>query len=689
MNYSLHLVAKTTNMRSALLFSILLLVCIAAYGQAPIQWAVSPGGTASDAAYSVRQTFDTGYIVAGYTASTDGDVTVSTGTVDYWVVKLHSDGTIDWQATYGGTGQDEANAIIQTADTGYIVAGYTSSTNGDVTGNHGGFDVWVVKLSKTGAIQWEHCYGGAGNEYGTSIQQTSDGGYIIAAYSNMNGGDVTGIHSSSNDYWIIKINATGGLVWETAIGGSGDDEATGIKETMDGNFIVSGFSNSTDGDVTGNHGSYDYWIAELSATGSLVWEQCYGGTGQDKANAIIQCYDSSYTVAGNSFSDDGDVTGHHGGTSSSDAWIINVSTGGTLNWGNSFGSTGAEVANAIWQTADSNFIAACGTNGAINGDVTYNHGYREDFWITKISGTGSLMWQRSYGGANDDEAYAIQQTNDLGYIVAGYNTSGDGDVTGHHGPASSTSMVPDMWVVKLSAMTYINGDTILCTGTTDTLSDGFGGGTWTSADPAIAAVDATSGIVTCGTTGTTTITYVCAAGMVSTSFIVDSLRDPGIISGDTTVCITSSITLSDTATGGTWSCTNGNGTISAGVFTGVTGGTDTVIYTVSNHCGSTAATFIVTVNACTTGITATSGYNTGLALQPNPAQNECTVSYAGTITEGATISICDMAGRILIVHTLQQHDTMLSLSGLADGIYICRINNGGTMISSKLVVMHQ
>ncbi len=145
-----------------------------------IQWQKCFGGSSHDEPFSIHQTTDGGYIVAGYTDSNDVDVSGNHGDTDFWLVKLNSSGSIQWQKCLGGSYWDMAYSIQQTSDGGYIVAGYTISNDGDVSGNHGGYDFWLVKLNSSGDIQWQKCLGGSTNDEAHSIQQTTDGGYIVA-----------------------------------------------------------------------------------------------------------------------------------------------------------------------------------------------------------------------------------------------------------------------------------------------------------------------------------------------------------------------------------------------------------------------------------------------------------------------------------------------------------------------------
>ncbi|AYN01604.1 T9SS type A sorting domain-containing protein [Chryseobacterium sp. 3008163] len=233
------------------------------------------GGTGDDRASSIVQTSDGGYVVAGYAENNNGDVTGNHGGKDYWILKLNTDGgVIFWKKSLGGSHQDLAYSIKQTSDGGYIVAGSAFSNDGDVTGNHGGTDAWIVKLNSDGNIQWQKALGGTKVDEASSIIQTADGGYLAVGNTTSNDGQVIGYHSPSNtgpgeaplsyDYWAVKLSATGSILWQKCLGGSGSDEASSVIQTTDGGYVIAGSSNSNNGDVSGNHGDYDIWVVKLA-----------------------------------------------------------------------------------------------------------------------------------------------------------------------------------------------------------------------------------------------------------------------------------------------------------------------------------------------------------------------------------------------------------------------------------------
>jgi len=442
------------------LFSIFILISINIYAQVPgIQWKKCMGGTGDDRVNCIKQTNDGGFIVAGQTNSNNGDVSDNHGGYDYWIVKLSNSGDIEWQKCLGGTNNDYATCIQQTNDGGFIVAGYTCSSNGDVSGNHGSYDYWIVKLSNSGDIEWQKCLGGENDDRANSIQQTTDGGYIVAGKTSSMYGDVSGNHCI-DDYWIVKLNSLGDIQWQKCLGGNGTDISTSIQQTSDGGYIVAGYTFSNNGDVSGNHGSYDYWIVKLSNSGNIEWKKCLGGTNEDYAACIQQTNDGGFIIAGQTNSNDGNVSGNHGNY---DYWIVKLSNSGDIEWQKCLGGTGEDWAYSIQQTNDGGFIVA-GYTRSNDCDVSGNHAlygivYYYDYWIVKLSNSGDIEWQKCLGGTNEDYATCIQQTNDGGFIVAGYTCSSNGDVSGNHG-------TNDCWIIKFAPMLIVDAgpNRIICNG---------------------------------------------------------------------------------------------------------------------------------------------------------------------------------------------------------------------------------
>ncbi len=398
--------------------------------QAPLlEWQGTYGGTGPDVAIEIQPTTDGGYIVTGYSNSdNNGDVTGNHGVTDFWVVKIDNTGTIQWQKSLGGSGQDHGQSGQQTADGGYIIGGYTTSNDGDVIGFNGGHDFWAVKLDSNGNIEWQNPLGGSVDDYGREIKQTADGGYIMIGFTYSNNGDVSGNHGEA-DYWVVKLDASGAIQWEKTLGGTSTDEGDSIQQTADGGYIATGHSFSSDGDVTsGNQGLRDYWVVKLDSNGTIEWENSMGGSATDYGWHIIQTTDGGYIVAGDTSSDDGDVTGHQG---ISDYWVVKLNSTGDIQWEKTLGGSLDDEAKSIRQDTDGGYLVA-GISGSMDGDVSGNIG-GPDFWVVKLDPNGNLLWEKSLGGSSNEGAEGIQLTSDGGYIVAGYTASNDGDVSGNHG----------------------------------------------------------------------------------------------------------------------------------------------------------------------------------------------------------------------------------------------------------------
>ena len=372
---------------------LLLLLSFYSNAQPSIDWQKCLGGSVFDQGYSIQQTTDGGYILTGSTASIDGDVSGNHGRSDAWVVKLTSLGVIQWQKCLGGSLNDHSFSIQQTTDGGYILTGSTASIDGDVSGNHGRSDAWVVKLTSLGVIQWQKCLGGSIDDDAYSIQQTSDGGYILTGYTGSNNGDVSGNHGFMfMDAWVVKLTSLGVIQWQKCLGGSIDDDAYSIQQTSDGGYILTGYTGSNNGDVSGNHGFMfmDAWVVKLTSLGVIQWQKCLGGSIDDAAYSIQQTSDGGYILTGRTDSIDGDVSGNHGG---SDAWVVKLTSLGVIQWQKCLGGSLNDNPYSIQQTTDGGYILT-GRTESIDGDVSGNHG-GFDIWVVKLSSNLGIE-QQSY-----------------------------------------------------------------------------------------------------------------------------------------------------------------------------------------------------------------------------------------------------------------------------------------------------
>ncbi|MDD1727495.1 MAG: PKD domain-containing protein [Methanospirillum sp.] len=401
------------------------------------------GGSSTDQGYAVTSLPDGGYMVTGYTRSIDGDVSGNHGGSDVWVIKMDPSGTLDWQKCFGGSNSDYGYTATQTVDGGYLAGGTTYSNDGDVSGNHGGSDLWVVKMDPSGDLQWQKCLGGTTSDWAESVIQTRDGGYLAGGATYSNDGDVSGNHGGS-DAWIVKLDTSGNLQWQKCLGGTSGDWVTSVIQTTDGSYLVAGVVYSTDGNVSGNHGQADYWIVNLDENGTLVWQKCFGGSDNDLAESITQTADGGYLIGGMSSSLNGDVSGNHG---YGDYWVVKLDSSGSLQWQKCFGGSSSDWAESVIQTADGGYLVG-GISISEDGDVSGNHG-NSDCWVVKLDNEGNLKWQKCLGGSKYDHLFSLNQTADRQYLTVGYTYSNDGDVTGYHG-------ITDNWLTRISVQHPVN-----------------------------------------------------------------------------------------------------------------------------------------------------------------------------------------------------------------------------------------
>ena len=462
-----------------LVLATLLLVAIAPtsavtpYVENPtIQWQKLLGGGDFEYAQSVQQTSDGGCVLLGNSVSSaSGDITgTNHGGYEVWVVKLDAPGAVQWEKLLGGSGSDCASdgSIQQTTDGGYILLGSSdSSASGDVTGiSHGGGDFWVVKLSSTGAVQWEKLLGGSYSDSGHSVQQTSDSGYVLLGNSWSSGsGDIAGTNHGYEDFWVVKLNADGAVQWEKLLGGSGYDYGYSVVQTPDDGYVLLGYSDSSaSGDITGTNQGGDCWMVKLDADGAVQWQKLLDGGGYDTGFSVQQTFDGGYALFGYSLSYTG--TSHGNG----DFWMVKLDAAGAVQWQKLLGGSEQDHGYSGQQTSDGGYVLLGYSYSSVSGDITGTSPGGNNFWVVKLDAAGAVLWQKLLGGSGFDFGRSVRQTSDGGYVLLGSSmSSASGDITGtNHGNT-------DYWVVKLGAdsppsVLAVPGGAGVCT---DTNADGL------------------------------------------------------------------------------------------------------------------------------------------------------------------------------------------------------------------------
>jgi len=377
---------------------------------APKGWMKTFGGFGEDFGYSVQQTFDGGYIIAGSTHN----IGIVGG--DVWLIKTDINGDEMWNRTFGGTDFDYGYSVQQTSDNGYIIAGLTNYYGAGVGG-----DVWLIKTDSSGNKVWDKTFGGTGWDEGDSVQQTSDNGYIIAGMTFSFGAGWV-------DAWLIKTDENGVEQWNKTYGGEYIDIAKSVRQTTDGGYIITG--------ETESFGSV--WLIKTDNNGKEIWNKTFGGTGYDYGSCVQQTTDGGYIIAG---------TTDSFGAGKKDFWLIKTDGNGNKVWDKTYGGKDIDEAYFVQQTSDKGYIIAGTTRsfGAGNGDA----------WLVKIDADGNKIWDRTFGRKYGDFVYSIQQTSDTGFIIAG-GTGSFGDVNGDvlliktdsQGKSKTTSL-DNLWFERL------------------------------------------------------------------------------------------------------------------------------------------------------------------------------------------------------------------------------------------------
>jgi len=307
--------------------------------------------------------------------------------------------TTYWAKTYGGPNDDLAHWIQQTSDGGFIIAGETSSSGA------GFADFWILKLNANGEVAWQKTYGGSNDDIAYSIQQTSDG-FIVVGMSDS-------FSNPLGDIWVLKLSTNGEVIWQKTYRESGSNLARYVLSISDG-FVVAGETSSF------GTGNADFWVLKLNSSGDVIWQKTYGGSNNDRIYSIQKTpSDNGFIIAGETSSF---------GTGNTDFWVLKLDSSGNVLWQKTYGGINDDIASSIQETLDGGFIVAGETSSFGTGNA--------DFWLLKLNSSGDVIWQKTYGGSNNDRIHSIQTTSDGGFIVAGEtSSSGAGNA--------------DFWVLKL------------------------------------------------------------------------------------------------------------------------------------------------------------------------------------------------------------------------------------------------
>lgn len=345
-------------------------------------WTKTIGTPKEDQAYYARQTFDGGYIITGYS------VPENAFNSKLWLIRTNSNGDTLWTKSYGGINNDEGNDVQQTTDNGFIVTGITSSFGS------GNFDMWLLKTDSNGDTLWTSTYGGANNDFGNSVFQTDDGGYFVIGSTESAG-------SGASDFWVVKTNAAGELLWEETYGGTFNDIAFEGQPTSDGGFILAGYTQQQ------GFSNADVWLVKLLNTGDIEWEQTYGGSFDELAYSVSETADAGYILSGYTYSF---------GSGMQDLWLIKTDMYGDTLWTKTVGGSSNDAGHCVIETDEGDFLVSGSTfSYSVNGDM--------DLWLVKTDISGNTLWTNTYGGPSSEVGYSVNETFDGNLIVSGFTSS--------------------------------------------------------------------------------------------------------------------------------------------------------------------------------------------------------------------------------------------------------------------------
>jgi hypothetical protein len=416
------------------------------------------GGTSGDLFVSMSLTKDGG-LIAGGTSYSNKSFEKSQnirGGGDYWVVKMDKHSKIQWDKTIGGTGVENFKSVIQTLDGGYAIIGESASyiSVEKSESSRGDLDYWLVKLDSAGNIEWDKTIDGNSVEVIDHIVQTSDSGYVLAGSSVS---DISGEKTESSrgnfDIWVVKLNKHGKKIWDKTIGGNDYDLSSGVAITTDGGVIIGGFSGSNKSGEKSedNRGTQsDYWIIKLDKKGNIEWDKTIGGSVDDYCHSVYQTDDGGYILGGSSNSNlSGEKTENNLG--GYDYWLVKIDKNGKKIWDKTLGSIQDDYFNTMIQTKEGGTLLGGGSNGYVSGNKTEDSRGGFDYWIVNTNSKGNYVWDKTIGGYYDEYIYGLAEPQKNKFVAGGFSYSPEG--------ADKTAFNRgdiDFWIIGLEYINALN-----------------------------------------------------------------------------------------------------------------------------------------------------------------------------------------------------------------------------------------
>lgn len=349
-------------------------------------WSKNYGGSEHDAFYDIKSTADGGFVLVGTSFSADGELDENRGKADYWILKVNENGMVQWSKTYGGNDQDQASGIILMADGGYLVYGHSVSSDLENCGKGPKADAWVIRLDAGGDLLWSQTYGGEGNDLLKAAWLNSDASVLLVGYTDSQTSSL-GEHQGATDAWAIKIATDGALLWSKQYGGTRADFVTSISQSDNNTYLLGGYTYSDDGDLSELQGLRDAWTFGINAQGTLLWSKSFGGSHHEEINALL-LNDGNYLVGGYTWSADGPAETHFG---NKDFYLRQMDATGSVLWQQNYGGSQSDILYYIVEgTEESIYLigSSRSEDGALAG--TNNKGL-EDVLVIKLKENESTL----------------------------------------------------------------------------------------------------------------------------------------------------------------------------------------------------------------------------------------------------------------------------------------------------------
>lgn len=435
-------------------------------------WVKSYGTFENDSSQSILRLPDGGFVFTGCTISYHNNSCGSLySSYDIAVSRIDSRGNILWKKQFGGTENEVGNSIVRTSDGNYVVTGRSKSNDLDFKDmNKGWDDIIVIKIDDSGDIVWKRSFGGTSSEEGKSISATTDGGVVITGWTYSKDIDLEGLSKGISNVFVIKLDQQGIIQWKKYIGGGNSNRGNSIVVASDGDLIVSGETDSNDGDFDKmNKGKLDVFVIKLDNYGNIIWKNTFGGSEDDMGESVTADYSGNVLITGVSHSKNGDFIGLNNDfvkpENRNDIFVIKLDPNGRLLWKKSFGGRSRDEGYSLTTTVDNSLIVTGGMSSD-DGDFsnmnksTDGGSGRWDMFIIKLDSTGNVIWKRVYGGKGNDIGKSIVPTHDGSVVITGTFSSIDYDFADLDiGGGNTANRKPDMFVMKLDSNGNLNTST--------------------------------------------------------------------------------------------------------------------------------------------------------------------------------------------------------------------------------------